>query len=150
MIKLFEEFNEVEKINEVKEDIFMKAVDSGETDMIDFFINKGYKINDYEDILYKAIYKPKMFRHLLEKGADIENLPNCRQLDDADIQKALIDNNYEMFITENGGFNWKLKQDSEYSDIIELFDDMMEAGDFDFKKYLNEKDLILSQKKYNL
>lgn len=150
MIKLFEQFKESEKINDMKEDIFMKAVETGETGIVDFFISKGYNINDYEDILYKAISDPDMFRHLLEKGADIENLPNCSQLSNVDIQKALIDNNYEMFIFDNCKFSYSLQYDSEYGDIIKLFNNMMDSGNFDFKKYMNEKDMIMSTKKFNL
>jgi hypothetical protein len=150
MIKLFEEFEEFKEINEVKEDIFMKAIETSETGIVDFFISKGYNINDYKDALYKSLRDSDMFRHLLEKGANVENLPNCRLLRDDDIQKALIDNNYEMFIFDNCKFSYSLQYDSEYGDIIKLFNNMMDSGNFNFEKYKNEKELLLSTKKFNL
>jgi hypothetical protein len=55
-----------------------------------------------------------------------------------------------MFIFDNCKFSYSLQYDSEYGDIIKLFNNMMDSGNFNFEKYKNEKELLLSTKKFNL
>lgn len=119
MIKLFEEFAEVD---EVKETIFNYAVETYDPEIIEFFLNKGYDI-DTDNALDKASRDDKTLRYMLEKGADIEYLSKYR-LENDDVQKVLIDLGYERYIHDTVGFNRKLENDPKYADIIQQVKDM--------------------------
>ena len=119
MIKLFEKFSD---INEVKEIIFLYAVETYETEIIDFFIKKGYDINT-DEALYKASYDSDTFKYMLENGADIEKLSKYR-IRDLDVQKTLIDYGHEYYIYKNIGFHPSLQHDSKYADVVQRFKDM--------------------------
>ena len=145
MIKLFEKFKYA---SEIKDIIFLKAVKTDEKYIIDLFLDKGYDINTENAILYT---NDEIFRYFLEKGANIYDLKNNRSLNEEDVQKALIDFNHEDFIYDNKvNFNYKLKQDPEYGEIIKLYLTMKESGDYDFEKYKDEKEMQINMRKYNI
>lgn len=120
MIKLFEDFSNIE---DVKETLFNYAVETYNTDLVDFFLNRGYDI-DTDDSLQLAMRNEKMFRHMLKNGADVDLLYIDSRLRDIDIQKALIDYNHTMFIHKNIGFNSRLSDDPKYANTIKTVEDM--------------------------
>lgn len=125
MIKLFEKFT---NIKEVKDSIFLRAVETDELDIVKFFVKKGYDINA-EDVLYKATNDDDVFRFLLKNGANVKVLnsdyDSTRTLkEDVDVQKALIDFGHEVFIYDTVGFNEKLKEDPKYADIVSRFENV--------------------------
>lgn len=120
MIKLFEDFSNVE---DVKETLFNYAVETYNTDLVDFFLNRGYDI-DTDDSLQLAMKNDKMFRHMLKKGADVELLYIDSRLRDINIQKALIDYDHAMFIHKNIEFNSRLSDDPKYANVIEMVKNM--------------------------
>ena len=144
MIKIFEKFKDV---SEIKDKIFIKAVSTDEKYIVDLFLDKGYDINTEDAILNTG---DKMFRYFLEKGANIDDLKNSVGLDDLETQKALIDFNYEDFIYHNHHFNYKLKQDPEYGEIIKLYLDMKKSGNYDFEEYKEQKEMNINMRKYNI
>jgi len=123
MIKLFEKF---ENISEVKDVIFLKAINTYDLNLIKFFVKKGYDINT-QDAIYNATYSGDVLRYFLENGADVKDLNNDwhtqNQLRIEEVQKILIDFGYENFIYDTVGFNKNLKKDPKYSDIVERFED---------------------------
>ena len=124
MIKLFEKFKD---ISDVKEEIFLKAVNTGDIEVVDSFIEKGYDINA-DKVLYRAGYANEdLFKHLIEKGSDIEKVTldyNFKELLRHDsIQKILLDLDYELFLEEAVGINKSLKSEPKYKDIIDRFED---------------------------
>ena len=98
MIKLFEKFSSVE---DVKETIFLKVVDTEDIDLIKFFLKKGYDINT-DNALYKASWDDNVFRFFLENKADVTLLDENR-LKDLHVQKALIDFGHDSYVFEEVG-----------------------------------------------
>ena len=47
-------------------------------------------------------------------------------------------------------FNYKLKLDSEYGEIIKLYLNMKKSDDYDFEKYKEEKEMQINMRKYNI
>ena len=147
MIKLFEKFKDE---SEIKDKIFLKAVKTCEKYIIDLFLDKGYDINTENAIVF-ASGDDEIFRYFLKKGADLDDLINNRSLNEEDVQKALIDFNHEDFIYDNKvNFNYKLKLDSEYGEIIKLYLNMKKSDDYDFEKYKEEKEMQINMRKYNI
>ena len=147
MIKLFEKFKDA---SEIKDKIFLKAVKTCEKYIIDLFLDKGYDINTENAIVF-ASGDDEIFRYFLKKGADLDDLINNRSLNEEDVQKALIDFNHEDFIYDNKfNFNYKLKLDSEYGEIIKLYLNMKKSDDYDFEKYKEEKEMQINMRKYNI
>jgi len=119
MIKLFENFANVKEIKEV---IFLKAVDTSDIYLIKFFLKKGYDIN-IDDALYKATYDDNTFRFFLKNKADVSVLDN-NKLKELHVQKALIDSGYDSLIFDRVGFHNLLKQDPKYSNIVEDYENI--------------------------
>jgi hypothetical protein len=122
MIKLFENYT---NIKDIKKEILIKAIDTHNIAVIDFFVKKGYDING-ESVLYDATYDDKVFRYLLSKKSNIEKCIDFgfkERMRDENVQKALIDFGYDNIIYNNVGFNHNLRNDPKYHDIIELYDD---------------------------
>ena len=121
IIKLYEKFTDVE---ETKNIIFLKAVETHNVDIVDFFVKKGYDINA-DNAAYKASWYDDMFRYFLKHKANIDFLKfDDRRLMDFDVQKALIDFGLESFIYENGKFNNKLRDIPEYAKVIARFEEI--------------------------
>lgn len=119
MIKLFEKYND---IKDVKDVIFVKAIDTYDLKVIEFFIKRGYNINS-EDALRSASFDDKTFRYFLEKGADINKIQDDRRLEDLEVQKALIDFGHEVFVHDIG-FHRALKGDDKYSEVVDRFENI--------------------------
>jgi len=125
MIKLFEKYN---NIKEMKDLLFKKSVQTGEIKIVDFFLNKGYDINN-EEALVQACYDPfVMFAHLVEKGINLEEFEDSwdfkrRLQNDLDLQKSIINLGKEQIIYDTVGFDSRLKYDPKYKDIIDRFED---------------------------
>ena len=118
MIKLFEKF---ESVGDVKDALFIKAIETDELDLVKFFFKKGYNLNS-DDAVYTSTFNDNIFRFFLKNKADVKVLnynSNTReQLDKLEVQKALIDFGYDSFIYDTVGFNRNLKFDPKYADII--------------------------------
>jgi len=116
MLKLFEKFA---KVDVVKETIMVKAVETGNEKIVDFFLNKGYKVT--VDVLNAT--GDGILRYLLSKKIDIEQFRDDNEflyiIKNEEVQKALIDFDYEHLIYSTVGFNSRLKFDPKYSDIID-------------------------------
>ena len=124
MIKLFESYTE---LAEIKNQIFQRAVESGNLDSIDFFLKKGYNING-EDVLTTALQQNmETLRFLLEKGLDVEgefSPYDERYIKDLDVQKVLIDFGHDFLIYDKVGFNRGLLNDPKYADKVKEVEDM--------------------------
>jgi len=125
MIKLFEKFS---SIKDVKDAIFVKAVETNELSFIKFFIKKGYDINA-DDAIYKATYDEDVLKYFLENKAKVESLKDSwqsqTQLSAAYVQKILIDFGYDDFIHRTVGFNDDIKKyGQKYIDIIEDYENI--------------------------
>jgi hypothetical protein len=125
MIKLFEKFA---GIDEVKDEIFITAVKTGELNLVKFFIKKGYNINA-DGAIYQATYYNNVLKYFLENNANIETLNDDRnsrdQLSDDEVQKLLIDFGHDGFIHSTVGFNNEIKKyGKKYIDIIEYYKNM--------------------------
>lgn len=132
IIKLFEEYKSVD---DVKEIILNKAVrtftsiiqdDENEAKkLLDFFINKGY---DIDDNLENVASQPKALEYFLEKGVNPNNYKTnqwfLRQIHALEIQKVLIDFGYDLLIHDTVGFNSALKNDPKYLKVVNKFDNM--------------------------
>ena len=70
MIKLFEKFS---NIDEVKDKIFIKAIETGELNLVKFFIKKGYNINA-DGAIFQATFYNDIFKYFLENKAEFETL----------------------------------------------------------------------------
>ena len=130
IIKLYEKFiteaAASDDIDEVKDIILIKAIDTEIVEIVEFFVNKGYNING-EQVLFTASFDDNMFRYFLENGADVKKLLEDdvyfdKRIKDVNVQKALIDFGHEQLIYDGPGFNDKLKNDPKYADIIERFE----------------------------
>ena len=120
IIKLFEKYTD---IKDVKETIFIKAIDTGNINVIKFFVNKGYDING-EKVLYTSSFDDKVFRYLLTKKPDIKiNYEFRERMRNSEVQKALIDFNYGELIYKNVGFHDKLRDDPKYKNVVEMYED---------------------------
>jgi hypothetical protein len=138
MIKLFENYNNVV---EVKEMILLKAIDTDKIEVIDFFINKGYKA-DNDDIFIKAVYNKDLLEYFLEKGIKpfypgYYDTRIVRQLSKEEIQRILINFNYAQFIYDTIGFN---------DDVI-TEEEVKEVGIDGVKEFVNMK---YNMNKFNL
>ena len=125
MIKLFEKFA---SIDEVKDEIFTKAVKTGELNLVKFFIKKGYNINA-DEAIYQATYYNDVLKYFLENNANVEPLNDDRnsrnQLSDDEVQKLLIDFGHDEFINRTVGFNNNIKKyGQKYIDIIEQYENI--------------------------
>lgn len=122
MLKLFEKYND---LTDIKDKILSKAVESENKDIVDFLLNKGYKIT--QDTIVEASYTD-LFKHILSR-INLENYmsndePWLRMLKDVDNQKILIDMGYESLLFSSVGFNHKLENDPKYKDIIDNIKNM--------------------------
>jgi len=124
IIKLYENFTD---IVEMKDIIFLKAVETYNIEIIEFFIKKGYNVDDYDSFI-ASCDDIDTFKFFLKKGIDVNEYKTDhkfqRKLYDADIQRALIDFGYENIIEDTVGFNDRLKADPKYADIIQKFRDV--------------------------
>ena len=122
-IKIFEKYLEVD---EVKQEILNKAIETGDVDVLDFFINKGYDI-DNEISIVKAMSIDDMLLYFLKNGINIEKYKDeydiKRKLNDPDIQVTLMNNGYDRLIYNTVGFCWRVKNMTEFADIISLYED---------------------------
>lgn len=119
MIKLYEKYVNVK---EVKDAILLKAVDAGEVDVIDFFIKKGYDINA-DGVFINSLNNESSFRYFLSKGVDPNDYKDDYDLlkemgRNINIQKALIDFEYEELIRDTVGFNRQLRDDPKYKNAV--------------------------------
>lgn len=123
IIKLFEKYTD---IKDVKEEIFIKAIDTENINVIKFFVNKGYDING-KNVLFTASFKDDVFRYFLEKKPDIKNNINYEFKDRMrmdHIQKALIDFGYDEIVYKTVGFTSNIRNDPKYKDIVEMHEDI--------------------------
>ena len=124
MIKLYENFTDIKDIKQI---IFLKAVDTCDIKIIEFFLKKGYDIN-IEDALAHAIGDYDVFRYFLKNGADVkENLDyhlKRRFESDIELQKILIDFGYDVLIHDEIGFLDGLKRFPKYADVVKRFEDV--------------------------
>ena len=122
MIKLFESYN---NLAEVKNEIFLAAVDTENIELIEFFLNKGYDINN-DGVLTSALQQhSETLRFLLEKGLKVEyNQFDDNYLRDLEVQKVLIDFGYDFLLYDKVGFNNGLLADKKYADKVKAVDDM--------------------------
>jgi len=130
MIKLFESFTDLE---DTKFLLMLKAIDTDNPDIVDFFVKKGYDIDDVE-IFLKATRNSDSLRYLLKNGIDPNNYKNInddRGLKDYETQKALMDYNYGRYIEKYIGFNWKIKEDPKYAELVhKIINKAKNAGKF--------------------
>jgi len=117
MIKLFEKYN---NIAEIKNMLFLKAIDTDNIEVIDFFVKKGYKAND-DEIFEKALYNIEVLKYFLTQGVK-PFYPNYdsrlrNQLKEENVQKVLIDFNYAQFINDTIGFNYNLITPKEVEEV---------------------------------
>ena len=124
IIKLYEKFTD---ISEVKDILFLKAVETNNIEAMDFFVKKGYEINiDY--VLITACHNDNSFRYLLGKGLDVDEHKDDpdfkRKMKDLDVQKALIDFGHEYLIYSTVGFNNALDNDKKYGDVVKRMNDV--------------------------
>lgn len=120
MIKLFEKFSTVD---DVKDALFIKAIETGELNLVKFFVKKGYNINA-DKAIFNATYYNDILKYFLENNADVEPLAEDwkseTQLSNAEVQKLLIDFGYDNFIHRTVGFNIGIRAfGQKYIDIIE-------------------------------
>lgn len=122
MIKLFESYND---LGDIKNTIFLAAVDSENLEVIEFFLNKGYDINA-DDVLTSALQQqPKTLRFLLKKGLKVEyNQFDDKYLRNLEVQKVLIDFGYDFLLYDKVGFNNGLLTDPKYADKVKTVEDM--------------------------
>ena len=123
MIKLFEKFN---NIQEVKNEILSKAINTYDNDMVNMFLDKGYDING-KGILFLASFDQEIFENIVKRGADLEKAANDnsdfkRRLKELEVQKMLIDLDKEQIIYDTVGFNWNLKNDPKYADVVQRYE----------------------------
>lgn len=127
MIKIFEQFIKEaydDKLEDVKETLLVKAIDTEDLDIVKFFVEKDYDINTNE-VLFSATFNDEIFRYFLQKGAKVENLIDdhyMKRLHDKNVQKALIDYGHETFVHDVPGFNNDLRNDPKYADVIDRFE----------------------------
>lgn len=112
--KLFE--NKIE-LDEERSKLLEMAIDTGDLDLVKFFVNKGFKS---ENVLSVSIDDEKIFRYFLSKGVDIEEIKNNPYLKKTNIQKSLIDYGYEQFVYDQVGFNSELKNDPKYKNLVDM------------------------------
>lgn len=126
MIKLYEKWTKIEALDDIKNTIMLRAVESNNVDVIDFFVKKKYNY-DNDNIIETTMYNNNSLRYFLGKGINFIKYYNNdtikRNIKDTDVQKILIDFNYEDFIYDTVGFNFELKQDPKYSKIIQRFEE---------------------------
>jgi hypothetical protein len=122
-IKIFEKYLEVD---DVKQEILNKAIETGEVEVLGFFINKGYDIDNISSIV-KAMPIDNMLLYFLKNGINIEKYKDDydikRKLEDYDIQDTLMENGYDRLIYNTVGFCWRVKNNPKYADIISLYED---------------------------
>lgn len=121
IIKKYKLFENKIGLESDQEKLLDLAVDTGELDLVKFFVDKNFNIkNDHEILLSAAKNQDyEIFRYLLSKGADINELKKSYILKDTNIQKSLIDNGYEQFVHDTSGFNKELKNDPKYRDYVD-------------------------------
>jgi len=123
-LALFEGFNNVD---EVKDIIIQKALNTLNIDVIDFFVKRNYDFDNVTTLL-EMCFDPKLFKYFIDKGFDVEkykdDLDFKRNMRELNVQKLLIDFGFEDLIWSTVGFNKGLEYDSKYSDIIKREKDM--------------------------
>jgi hypothetical protein len=124
MIKIFEKYNDLSLI---KMEVFIKAVQTYDLEIIKFFIDRDYDFNN-EKVFIEASYDDDILRFFLEKGIDFEKFKDDYdfkgRLKDVSVQSIFLDFGYELFIYETlGSFNDSLRQNPKYNEIIERFED---------------------------
>ena len=67
IIKLYENFTD---IVEMKDIIFLKAVETYNIEIIEFFIKKGYNVDDYDSFI-ASCDDIDTFKFFLKKGIDV-------------------------------------------------------------------------------
>jgi hypothetical protein len=132
IIKLFDEYTNVDDVKEIIIDkaviCFRSMIQYDEKEakkLLDFFINKGY---DIDDNLENVAIRPKAFKYFLEKGVNPNSYKTnqnfLRLISALEIQKILIDFGYELLIHDTVGFNAELKNDPKYFKVVDKFDNM--------------------------
>jgi hypothetical protein len=130
IIKLFDDYKSVDDVKEIILNkvigIFPSIIRYDENEakkLLDFFINKGYDIDD--ELEYVAS-EPKALKYFLEKGVNPNNYKTnqgfLKKIYALEIQKVLIDLGYDLFIHETVGFNKALKNDPKYFKVVDKFD----------------------------
>lgn len=124
MLKIFEDFN---NIGEVKEDILLEAISIGDKNIIEMFLNKGYKIT--RDSIIATSFDMEIFKYILNKinledYMDLSNFDWKRMLKAVNIQKVLIDMGYDHLIYSTVGFNDELANDPKYKEVIDRIGDI--------------------------
>jgi len=126
LIKLYEKYID---IKDIKETLILKAIETDNVNMIDFFVKKGYDIN-FEEAILLSTFNNKIFRYFLKNKIKIDesiiDYEFKNRLRDVEVQKALIDFGHEQIIKDTVGFDFSLKNDpnSKYADVIRRYEDV--------------------------
>lgn len=125
IVKIFEDYTD--GIKDVKNIIFLKAVETYEIPIIKSFIERGYNINGSDEIIIEFSQDPKLFDFFLKNNGDFKECMNHwnyeKNMKDIEIQKVLIDNGHGKFVHETVGFNYALKSDPKYTDTVSMYED---------------------------
>jgi len=123
-LALFEKYKDIQELKQI---ILIKAVETHEIPVIEFFIQRGYNF-DYLEVLIEMCEDEELLKYFLDKGFNIENYKDDyhfkRNMQNTNIQKKLIDFGFENLIYSTVGFNSGLKYDPKYSDIVKRFEDI--------------------------
>lgn len=132
LIKLFEDYST--DLEAIKEELISAAISTNNAKVVDFFVKKGYDINDTDyDYLVRASENMNVFRYMLANGVKEENLndlASSSSLRYKDVQEALLDFGHWAFLKDNVGFdrifnsiknNPKYKEDMDAIQGIEEF-----------------------------
>lgn len=132
LIKLFEDYST--DLESIKEKLISAAISTNNAKVVDFFVKKGYDINDTDyDYLVRASENMNVFRYMLANGVKEENLndlASSSSLRYKDVQEALLDFGHWAFLKDNVGFdrifnsiknNPKYKEDMDAIQGIEEF-----------------------------
>lgn len=126
-VKLFEKYTT--DIEEIKNIILLKAIDTYNIDVVDFFVKKGYDING-PNVLFYSIFNSDILKYFIDNGIEVINSVDLtdysfkKELKRSEIQKMFIDFGYEDFIRDKIGFNNDLINDPKYADIIKREEDI--------------------------
>lgn len=124
LIKLFEDYST--DLETIKEKLLSAAISTNNDKVVDFFVKKGYDINDINyDYLVRASANMNVFRYMLANGVKEENLNDLvssSSLRSKDVQEALLDFGYWAFLKESVGFDGifnSIKNNPKYKDDMD-------------------------------
>lgn len=122
LIKLFEDYST--DLETIKEKLLSAAISTNNDKVVDFFVKKGYDINDINyDYLVCASENMNVFRYMLNNGVKEENLNDLTSsLRYKDVQEALLDFGYWAFLKDKVGFNGinhEIKNNPKYKDDMD-------------------------------